>query len=583
MGVYSTLIYRELGMPAEPSKGYIELGTFKPAESADLIRIVTDRRIHEYKQILGSSLWSYANKAAMESELFHTYADFMHSQKQYETPTRTEGLTFGHSLDGFELSKDGYLKYLKHRAPDVWRFLHRDMIARIPIEAFRKHMYGVGMTGSGKSELLKVLVAKLKANPRATVIVIDPERKLAEEIARSRDHATGDPLIFFDPKLGRAENLFPIINPFDFHSADLTDEANFAQAITRTFREAADTDVTSRMMTLLKPCVQVLLRRPRSTLADLQRFLDTERCADLVALGTQHPRTEVQEFFKTSFMRPDWKRTKEPLMARLQDLRSTPSFTDCVIGQSSLSMEEIITSRKTVVLTLDQAELGIEGSAMLGRFFVSLLESTIRRMRSDAEAMADPDPVYLVVDELQQFVTPTFADILTRARRIGLHLIGAQQYVGQGMSPDFLRNMKTNTNIKAVGLYTEPSAAKTAADMIGLEKSELHRLGNGKFVFKVGNKPAVTVQIASDRLGNSNAMPDDQWEAVTEHQKHRYYRPSGQSAQETTQPALKEPSGAQSTPQAPENTAEASPSPAPSKTRSAGGHPRYKKPKSFKT
>ena len=589
MGAYSTLIYRELGMPAEAQDGYIELGTFKPADSADLIRIVTDRRIWEYKQVLGSTVWGYANKAAMESELFHTLSDFLHQQKQHDTPTRAEGLTFGHSLDGFEFSKDGYLKYLKTRAPGIWKFLHKDMTARVPVAAFRKHMYSVGMTGSGKSELLKSLIAKLKERPRATVIVIDPERKLAEEIARSKDHLVGDSLIFFDPKLGRRQNLFPIINPFDFHNDDLTEEANYAQAFVRTFKEAADTDVTNRMMTLLKPCVQVLLRRPNSTLADLQRFLDVERCADLVALGREHPRPEVREFFATSFLKNDWKRTKDPLMAKIQDLRSTPTFTDCVMGQSSIRMEEIINSKKTVVLTLDQGALGIEGSKMLGRFFVSLLEATIRRMRPDSEAMANPDPVYLVVDEFQQFVTETFGEILTRARRLGLHLIAAQQYAGQGMTPDFLRNIKTNTNIKAVGLYTEPSAAKTAADMIAVDKDELHRLGNGKFIFKVGSKPAVTVQMTSDRLGHANSMTAAQWQAVMSEQLTRYYRTAGSfdAAPETTTGIEGEAANTpvrdaesvtegQTAPEAPQTTnATKTPS------KSSAGHPRYNAPKNF--
>lgn len=586
MGVYSTLIYRELGMPTKPTEGYIELGTFKPADSADLVRIVTDRRIWEYKQILGSNVWSYANKAAMEAELFHTLADFLHQQKQHDTPTRAEGLTFGHSLDGFAFSKDGYLQYLKRRAPDVWTFLHQDMSARIPVAAFSKHLYGVGMTGSGKSEMLKSLIAALRQNPRATVIVIDPERKLAEEVAKSKDHLCGTNLIFFDPKLGRAHNLFPIINPFDFYSEDLTEEANYAQAFVRTFKEAADTDVTNRMMTLLKPCVQVLLRRPHSTLADLQRFLDDDRCADLVKVGRQHPRPEVREFFAASFLKKDWKRTKDPLMAKIQDLRSTPTFTDCVMGQSSLRMEDMITSRKTVVLTLDQGALGIEGSQMLGRFFVSLLEATMRRMRPDAEAMRNPDPVYLVVDELQQFITPSFAHILERARKIGLHLIGAQQYAGQGMSPEFLKTVRNNTFIKAVGLYTEPSAAKTAAEMIGVDKDELQNLGEGKFVFKVGKKPAVTVQIASDRLGKDHDMSEQEWQAVVDHQLATYYRPAGsfdpveakdQREEENSDPkAITQSHTGQVNEIPDEPTATASKKPKPST-----GHPRYPSPKSF--
>ena len=123
------------------------------------------------------------------------------------------------------------------------------------------------------------------------------------------------------------------------------------------------------------------------------------------------------------------------------------------MGQSTIHMEQIIESKKTVVLVLDEAELGSLGSKMLGTFFVAMLESTIRRMRSGSAAQHNPDPVYLIPDEFQRFVTPRFGQILTRARRLGLHLIAAQQYVGQdGMSADLTENMEINTFVKMVGL-----------------------------------------------------------------------------------------------------------------------------------
>ena len=208
-------------------------------------------------------------------------------------------------------------------------------------------------------------------------------------------------------------------------------------------------------------------------------------------------------------------------------------------------------------------------------------------MRSNSQEMADPDPVYLVVDEFQQFVSDSFADILTRARRLGLHLIGAQQYVGQGMSSDFLRNIKANTNIKAVGLYTEPSAAKTAAGMISADPQDLHALGNGKFMFRVGNKPVVAIQITAERLGHAASMSAQDWQKICAQQLRAHYRPAGSfDDPPTSSPAS---AAAQNPGEDIQQTTHAHAPPMahnPNKPPRPGqspraGHPRYKAPKTF--
>jgi DNA helicase HerA-like ATPase len=46
----------------------------------------------------------------------------------------------------------------------------------IPLHAFKKHGYIVASSGSGKSELIKILIYRelVNTNPNSSVIVIDP-------------------------------------------------------------------------------------------------------------------------------------------------------------------------------------------------------------------------------------------------------------------------------------------------------------------------------------------------------------------------------------------------------------------------
>ena len=528
MGAYTKAIYRALKMPSQSHPDYIELGTFRPADSLELVKIAADMRIKNLHDIIGVGVLYYPNHRAFQDKLFHTWDDFSSQQKKFDTPTRSEDVGFGHSLHGFAITREGYLQYLKLRAPDLYTFLRKPLAARIPIKAFKMHAWILGMTGAGKSEIIKVLANLLVQPANATTIILDPERKLGEEIAHSKDFIKGDNLIYIDPALGRNKRLFPILNPLEYSSRDLDEQATYAEVFVDAMREAIKGEITERMETLLTNCARVLLRRSGSTILDLQRFMDKTRNGALIQLGQRHPDPLVREFFSHSFLQSDWTKTKDPLAAKLQVLLSRPAFANCVMGQSTIHMEQIIQSKKTVVLILDEGELGTLGAKMFGSFFVAMLESTIRRMRSGSREQSNPDPVYLIPDEFQRFVTPRFGQILTRARRLGLHLIAAQQYVGQDdMSAELTENMEINTFVKMVGLYTSPKHAKAAAQKVGVSADDLALLGNGKYAVKAGQQPSVIVQVQSDRLDHSNSMKATEWNAVKELQLQEYYRPAG--------------------------------------------------------
>jgi hypothetical protein len=539
VGQFREAIYRELHMPPDPHPDYLELGTFRPADSLELITRAADLRIQQIRAVLGVNIFHPINHRTIQEKLFHTWDDFAVRQKQFDSPTRTEEVDFGHSLNGFAVNREGYLAYLKQRAPDLYAFLQRPFPARIPVRAFKMHAWILGMTGAGKSELIKVLVAQLIKQPRATVIVLDPERKLGEELAWSRDHLQGDRLIYIDPTLGRNHGLYPILNPLEYPSPDLDEQATYAEMLVDAMREAIKGEITERMETLLTGCLRVLLRREGSTLLDLQRFMDKARNGDLVELGQAHPDPLVRDFFCHSFLQSDWNKTKDPLAAKLQTLLSRPAFANCVMGHRSIHMEQLITSHKTVVLVLDEGELGTLGAKMLGTFFVAMLESTIRRMRSGSRAQANPDPVYLIPDEFQRFVTPRFGQILTRARRLGLHLIAANQYVGQeGMSRELAENMEINTNVRMVGLYSSMKHAKKAAEMVGIAAEDLARLGSGKYAIRAGKQPPLVVQVESDRLGHSNSMTAEQWHTLAAQQLQEHYRAPFTAAEQATPPPV---------------------------------------------
>jgi len=82
----------------------------------------------------------------------------------------------------------------------------------------QEHGYLVASSGSGKSELIKVLLYRelILKEPKSSVIVIDPHGDLVEEIVRMKPMAKrhiSNRVVYIDPSLHA--DYTPSINPFE--------------------------------------------------------------------------------------------------------------------------------------------------------------------------------------------------------------------------------------------------------------------------------------------------------------------------------------------------------------------------------
>jgi hypothetical protein len=85
---------------------------------------------------------------------------------------------------------------------------------------------------------------------------------------------------------------------------------------------------------------------------------------------------------------------------------------------------------KILVVNLSKGLIGEDNAAILGSFIVTKIQLAAMS-RSDIPRVEDRRPFYLYVDEFQNFATDSFAVILSEARKYGLNLTVANQYVSQ--------------------------------------------------------------------------------------------------------------------------------------------------------
>jgi len=119
-----------------------------------------------------------------------------------------------------------------------------------------------------------------------------------------------------------------------------------------------------------------------------------------------------------------------PILNKVGAFTANPLIRN-VIGQrkSSFDIRQMMDEGKILICDLSRGRLGEDNAATLGALMISKIQLAAM---SRANIMLDERrPFYLYVDEFQNFATDSFSVILSEARKYGLYLTVANQYVAQ--------------------------------------------------------------------------------------------------------------------------------------------------------
>ncbi|EHH0751443.1 DUF87 domain-containing protein [Vibrio vulnificus] len=455
----------------------------------------------------------------------HSYYD----RVKYESPYGKDINELNNKM--YELEKfnysnkptpEGYLNYIQKNYPrEAYSFYTKPLLAKIPLGERKKHTYVVAQTGSGKSELLKVLAwGDIEAKNRATII-IDPHGDMVEEIAKFKKFSPDnnlDDLVLIDPNL--KPGFSPSINPFDIDDITESNIAITTQEIKRVINvllQGAST--TAQMDAILAPCIAVLLRKDGGCFEDLQRFMDDEKNADLIELGKQSPNVQHAKFFSDKFNSKGYEATKHGIYTRMQTLLNDPIFQHLISNKTTINLKDLINQRKTILFKLSLGEGGSESMEAFGRFIVGMLR--ILAIQRSTISKENRIPTFLYIDEFQNFISDDIEKALTQLRKYGLYLVLANQYAGQKIDTA-LQKALFSSGVKIIG-RNESKTARSAGSEIGINPEDIQSLGIGEFFIKCGNNSALKVKSPKVLLGDSYAMNPEDWEKVVEHNLHRYY------------------------------------------------------------
>jgi hypothetical protein len=289
-----------------------------------------------------------------------------------------------------------------------------------------RHVYIIGQTGAGKSGLLELFALSDIFHGQGYAI-IDPHGDFAIDNMRFIPGSRLKDVVYFNP----ADTAFPLgFNPLEVTNP--SQKTNISSEVIGVLKRMFGDSWGPRLEYILRYTILALLDRPETTMLDITRMLtDKKFRKDTLSYCTD---TVVLQFWNVEFASWTEKFQAEaiaPVLNKVGAFTANPVIRN-IIGQpkSTFNIREIMDDGKILIVNLSKGLIGEDNAGILGAFLVTKIQLAAMS-RSDIPDIKDRRPFYLYVDEFQNFATDSFATILSEARKYGLNLTVANQYISQ--------------------------------------------------------------------------------------------------------------------------------------------------------
>lgn len=289
-----------------------------------------------------------------------------------------------------------------------------------------RHLYILGQTGVGKSGLLELLTISDINSPYGFA-VIDPHGDYAQNVLKRIPAERAQDVVYFNA----ADTDFPVsFNPLEVYDEKLKTHtcSELIGVLKRLFESWGP-----RLEYILRYTILALLDYPDATMLDISRMLTDKKFRKQVLKYVSDP--VVRNFWEVEFTSWGDRFATEavaPVLNKVGAFTANPLVRN-IIGQpkSSFNIRQLMDEKKILIVNLSRGLVGEDNASLLGALIVTKIQMAAMS-RADIP-IEERVPFYLYVDEFQNFATDSFATILSEARKYGLSLTVANQYVAQMM------------------------------------------------------------------------------------------------------------------------------------------------------
>ncbi len=291
-----------------------------------------------------------------------------------------------------------------------------------------RHVYIIGRTGVGKTEIMQnMAIQDIRAGKG--VCVVDPHGEFIENVLYAIPKERAEDVVLFEPA--------DMARPFGLNMLDVKNEAQkdfVVQEMIAIFEKLFPPEVIGPMFEHNMRNVMLTLiadHNDPGTLVEIPRMF-TDPAFQRIYINRVKDPTVLsfweQEMAKTS----DFHKSEMLgyLISKVGRFVENTMMRN-IIGQkrNSFDFREIMDNGKILLVNLSKGKIGELNAKLLGLIIVSKLQMAALSRADQPEA--ERREFYLYVDEFQNFVTDSFATILSEARKYKLGLNIAHQYLSQ--------------------------------------------------------------------------------------------------------------------------------------------------------
>lgn len=295
-----------------------------------------------------------------------------------------------------------------------------------------RHFYILGKSGTGKTNLLKDLAVQdiLAGNG---VGIIDPHGDFADNVLSYIPRERAQDVIFFDPSdlerpiglnLYEFDENFPeqktlIINQFIEMLYTMYDKEQIGGPMFEYYTKNA------LALNMEDPASgNTMIEIPRVMAEKEFRHMKLSKCKDPI----------IKNFWMKEAEKAGGDAALENIVPYITSKLNQfiqNAFMRNIVGQqkSTIDFKDIMNTKKILICKFAKGEIGdmnaqLLGLVVTGRLLITALERT-------KQPETERQPFFLYIDECQNFLTPTITTILAEARKYGLGLILANQFITQ--------------------------------------------------------------------------------------------------------------------------------------------------------
>jgi hypothetical protein len=295
----------------------------------------------------------------------------------------------------------------------------------IKLDDRRRHVYVLGKTGMGKTTLLEnMILSDIYAGHGCAYI--DPHGDTAEKILDFIPSWRINDVVYFNPA--------DMENPVGFNILETVNDAQkhlVASGLMNVFKKIWPDVWSARMEYILLNCILALLDYPGATLLGITRILVDKDFRQRVIEKIRDP--IVKTFWVAEFSSWSEKYATEavaPVQNKVGQFLSASVIRNIVAQvKSTIDPRQIMDNRKIFIVNLSKGRIGEDNMRLLGGMIITKLQ--LAAMERVDMPEVDRKDFFMYVDEFQNFATPSFANILSEARKYRLSLILAHQFIEQ--------------------------------------------------------------------------------------------------------------------------------------------------------